>query len=619
MFCLLSAVSSPDARALTQVAVGDAHTCGISVEGHVYCWGEGRFGQLGDGAEQARARPVQVPHLSDVEELALGESHSCARTASGEVYCFGRNHRGQLGDGSARDQSLPVRVAWIKDAIGLAAGARHNCATLRSGRVACWGDNHYGQLATPSRLPFHRRPLALPDLHDVVQIQAGLAHTCFLTRDGNVRCAGGNYAGQLAADSPFPSAKALSIRGLPHVVEIGAGLVHTCARDVGGNIHCWGGNFPNGAQPALYTALSPASGLVVGGRLTCGTQEHILRCEGPDSAVATGSHSLEVHMPTIDMQGTQGGGQATITLSPSSLRAGSFHLCGLADGEAYCLGENSAGQLGDGTRGGLGSSMPLLVQNAKSNSTIRVRDGRFCVGLPDAENCWGPPGPSPLPPPFCRFDEDREVECHLQGEWSRVAEGAKVRQVAGGDRFGCWLDTQGNVFCIGQGLQGELGNGQLAVATTSPLWVPGLKQVTQLSAGRDFVCALEVIGQVKCWGSGLQGQLGTGMYRSSPQPVDVRISRDVEELSAGRSHICARRQNGEAWCWGEFYSGPEAIPRKLQLDARVIQLASHDATTCTRSADERIFCWGRGKRGELGQKNPLRRDTWHAVVGLETR
>lgn len=603
------------AYAWTQIAAGGAHTCGIAEDAKVHCWGEGRFGQLGDGAEHARARPVLVPTLQNVVELSLGESHTCARTVEGQVHCFGRNHRGQLGDGSARDQSLPVRVEWLEDAVALTAGAHHNCAVRKAGDLVCWGDNRYGQLATPSRLPFHRRPVALSRLRDVVQIQAGLAHTCFLKQDGTVFCAGGNFAGQLATQLPFPSSKMRQITGLANVVEIGAGLLHTCARDVNGDVHCWGGPFQSDFRPQKQPALAPASALVVGGNLSCGADEHQLRCiEG--SAVSP-SDALALLLPTAPRPPVAGSPQEDArAISPSSLRAGHHHLCGLAAGDALCVGDNSAGQLADGTRGGLGTASPIFVRNIRANADLVFRAGKFCIREGADEACWGIEVSDTRPAPFCRRGDDTHIECQLQGGWSVVTDGTKIRHVVGGDRFGCWLDAPGNVYCLGESMQGELGNGALMAQSREPLWVPGLKQVTQVVAGRDFVCALEVSGQVKCWGAGLLGQLGTGRYRSSPEPVEVLGLRDVEEMSAGRAFVCARRQNGDVYCWGDLFSGPEATPRILDVGARVIQLLSSDASTCARSADERIFCWGRGNRGELGQKTPLQRARWTPVVGL---
>ena len=616
-FLLVCMLTGGSAYAWTQIAAGGAHTCGITEEATVHCWGEGRFGQLGDGAEHARARPVQVPTLQNAVELALGENHSCVRTADGHVHCFGRNHRGQLGDGSVRDQSLPVRVEWLEDAVALAAGAHHNCALRKSGNVVCWGDNRYRQLATPSRLPFHRRPVALPRVRDVVQIQAGLAHTCILKQSGKVFCAGGNFAGQLAAQSSYPSSKLRQVVGPSNVVEIGAGLLHTCTRDVKGDVHCWGGHFKTQSERLKQEVISSASALVVGGHLSCGVHEMELRCIDDDKTNISSSFSLQVS--TKPKPSVAGNTESTVdALSPSSLRAGTHHVCGLSAGSAYCLGKNSAGQLADGTRGGLGTSTPLFVRAIESTASLDFQSGLYCTRGKSGKQCWGTPTTDALSTSFCRRGDENIIECRSEGTWKTVSDGKKVRQVVGGDRFGCWLDTPGNVYCLGDSIQGELGNGALQAQSPLPLWVPGLKQVTQVVSGKDFACALEVQGQVKCWGAGLLGQLGTGRYRSSPDPVAVAGLLNVEELSAGRAHICARRQNGHVFCWGELFSGPEAMPRKMDVDARIIQLVSSDASTCARSADDGVYCWGRGHRGELGQDNPMYRDRWTPVVGLSS-
>jgi hypothetical protein len=99
------------------VRTSNHHSCAIDGKGDVYCWGDNRFGQLGN-PRSAHAGPVgtfdwvatKVAGVSHAHSLALGEWHSCALLENGGVFCWGRNHRGQLGDGTNKDRSEPRSI-----------------------------------------------------------------------------------------------------------------------------------------------------------------------------------------------------------------------------------------------------------------------------------------------------------------------------------------------------------------------------------------------------------------------------------------------------------------------------------------------------------------------------
>ncbi|MGQ0642048.1 MAG: RCC1 domain-containing protein [Gemmatimonadaceae bacterium] len=85
-------------------------TCGRTSTGAAYCWGDNRWGQLGDGTTVDRLVPTLVVGGLDFAELDTGGVHTCGRTTAGVVYCWGSNTEGELGDGTFFDRHVPTKV-----------------------------------------------------------------------------------------------------------------------------------------------------------------------------------------------------------------------------------------------------------------------------------------------------------------------------------------------------------------------------------------------------------------------------------------------------------------------------------------------------------------------------
>lgn len=97
---------------------GGAHSCGIDSAGKAFCWGNGYFGQLGDG-RTGRGTCCNVSAAAEIGgavagvslvEVTAGSRHTCALDDQGRAYCWGRNRAGELGDGSTQDAARPVAV-----------------------------------------------------------------------------------------------------------------------------------------------------------------------------------------------------------------------------------------------------------------------------------------------------------------------------------------------------------------------------------------------------------------------------------------------------------------------------------------------------------------------------
>jgi alpha-tubulin suppressor-like RCC1 family protein len=268
----------------TDVAVGTASACAVSSDFRLKCWGRNLSGELGLGdietrgdtaGEMGDALPaVDLGTGVKVSQVALGESHTCALTTDGKIKCWGANWSGQLGLGDtlARGDApgeMGDALPYVDLGTGqlakkvVAAGSR-TCALLGNQTLKCWGDNSEGMLGLGDVTDRGKAPGqmgdALPSVdlgtgRGTTDVAMGEAHTCAEFSDGSLKCWGMNDSGQLGVPSVLSLGSTAGEMGdnLPEtdlgdtVDTVATGGSHTCAKlHTSGVVKCWGGN-ANGA------------------------------------------------------------------------------------------------------------------------------------------------------------------------------------------------------------------------------------------------------------------------------------------------------------------------------------------------------------------------------------
>jgi hypothetical protein len=304
------------------LAAGDNHTCAVTDNGAVRCWGDNAFGQLGNPDYESSARPVDVvlPADAHIVQVAAGAFHSCALARDGRVFCWGSNGYGELGIGSYVSQLTPQLVTLASTAataVRITAGGFTTCVALSNGAAQCWGRNQYAEVGDSTRI-MRNTPTSVTGIFDAVDIDAGTNHVCVVRAVGRMQCWGRAADGR-TGDVTYPN-----------VALVSAGGGHTCVRTTVGGLHCWGANTMGQLTPNdIESGIARVS---TGANHTCAaTEAGTVVCWGASSAGQLGE---------------------TVDPVPGSdivdVAAGANHTCVLTDrGAVVCWGDSTFGQAGD--------------------------------------------------------------------------------------------------------------------------------------------------------------------------------------------------------------------------------------------------------------------------------
>jgi alpha-tubulin suppressor-like RCC1 family protein len=375
-----------------------------------------------------------------------------------------------------------------------------NCALSNAGNVYCWGYGSSGQLGNGAFTATQKTPVEVAGvnnsgvLSNIVNISTGTDHACAVSSAGNVYCWGYNANGQLgngSSGNTFTPVEVVDPAGgsfLSDIVTVSAGSAHTCALSLFGNVYCWGDN--------------------TFGELGTGSRQ-------------SSSTPVEV----VDSTGL------TALQGVINIGVGSNYSCAVVQassptastGNVYCWGENSYGQLGNGSVVPAGQAVPTEVMDPTGSVAL-----------------------------------------------------TQIQTLAVAPYATCALSNQGDVFCWGLAGLGQLGdattNGNQGTSQTGYVTVKdvggsgNLSGIVDIAGGFFQMCAVKFNGNVYCWGANYNYQLGTGDTTNWNTPVQVCASGatgsncggsylSATAVAGGSQSTCAVTSGGNVYCWGYNTNG----------------------------------------------------------------
>ena len=363
--------------------------------------------------------------------------------------------------------------------------------------------------------------------------------------------------GAPAPETPAPWDPVEPVQPTPPLLVSHAAAHHTCALDAYGIVTCWGRN---------------------------------------DEGQLGGGHDRDVYVPV-----------RVAAATPFAMVAVGGHTCALDfAGVAYCWGANQQGQLGDG-----GLERHATPQRVDT-------DRRFARVSTGAAHT-------------CALDDDGRALCWGDNRWGQLGDGTHMSsalpvlvatdggfsRLSAGSRHTCGIDADGGVMCWGDNFLGQLGQPRSVAGSATPMAVPGLEDIVNLSAGHGHTCAIAEDGAGWCWGQNGIGQLGSGAPPGASGPVRVAGVPPLAELRVGYHHTCAVDTDGGGWCWGAN-AAPEPgdgsitgqlgsgaswsnLPVRLEHDQPLDAIAAGGAHTCSLTRTGMINCFGSNRFGQLGR------------------
>ncbi len=284
---------------------------------------------------------------------------------------------------------------------------------------------------------------------------------------------------------------------------------------------------------------------------------------------------------------------------------GYYHSAAITEnGDLYCWGYNSNGQIGNGTT----ENQTIPIKVLESVKAVSLGD---CYSAAITENddlyCWGD-------------NSDGQIGSGTTGnQLTPVKVLGNVKTVSLGDYHSAAITKNGDLYCWGDNDFGQIGND-----TTKDQSIPVkvLGNVKTVSLGGAYSAAITEKGDLYCWGYNRGGEIGNGTTQDQSTPVKVLGNVKTVSLSLGiDNYSAAITENGDLYCWGNDFAGQigngttgnQLTPVKVLGNVKTVFLREHHSAAITENDD--LYCWGDNSDGQVGNGTTRNQSTPIKVLG----
>ena len=553
------------------------------------CWGQRsdwsdsggttRSGELllGSSSPSNSGTVVDLGTTGDrIYSITMGESHACA-IVENTVECWGVEESGSFGQGSSTTaaystpQTISVPSGLTAKQIVIEHSIDSTCGVFEdstgASSVICWGDETaVGYSASSPVTTLADSPVEdsngneiMPSddslsPYDIVDLQSGSSHTCALSRQGLIKCWGGNQQAQLSIpltsthlgddiDEMGANLPYIDLGANVTATQLSVGKYHNCVivqssvdSSMNGKVMCWG---YNQYRQTLYSGSSAN------------------------------------HEPTPKIVNAFGN-------DVSKIAAASEVTCALkTDGEIYCMGRNSERAISS-TSYSAGQGTATALEYSTSGKFVDLyasshSNGAVCAtSVTGAIKCWGQgtfvAQTNSNPVVFYDFNGILSSDLSFGNDFACMVVGTTTEL----HETTSPPTNVGDIVCWGYGNYGQLGTGSQThiganndILTAKPINFNGTL-MSDVESATDHSCAISDSGEVYCWGRGTYGRLG---YENTNSLGDN--SNELPFLNA------------------------------VDLEGSAKLLALTETSTCAAMLDNEVYCWGSGSNGRTGQEHTV--------------
>jgi alpha-tubulin suppressor-like RCC1 family protein len=596
---------------------------GLKSDGTLWSWGGGSYGALGDGTVIPHAFPAQIGTATNWISVAAGDKNGYAIKSDGTLWAWGWNAYGQVGDGTTTQRNAPVQVGTGTNWVSVAPGYGYVLALKSDGTIWAWGFNSNGQLGDGT-LVNKTTPVQIGTGTSWTNVSAGYTTSGALRGDGTIWSWGENSVGQVGDGTTIQRTSPVQSGAATNWVSISLAQYTTLALKSDGTLWAWGENgFGTMGNGTATSSIVPVQ---------CGTETNWITIDGgywfaagckSDGTIRTWGRNNygQIGNGTITTQENTPV-QASVALNGwLSIASGWKHTLAVKEnGTLWGWGDNSSGQVGDGTN----TQRTSPVQIGAGNTWTSVATGyTFSFGLQSngtlwawGENTYGQLGDGTV------VSKTAPVQVGLANDWVSITAGET-------QAFG--LKSNGTLWAWGRNNFGQLGDGT-GVDRLTPVQIGLINTWTSISAGDMHTLALRANGTLWSWGFNFYYPLGTGSGSDSYVPIQVGAANNWVSISANEAHSHGLRADGTAYGWGQNTNGQvgdgtttHRMSPVLSSAANTwISLAAGWAQTLALKADGTLWTWGRNDVGQLGdgtltqRPNPVQMgalNNWIFVAG----